>query len=125
MRLLLDTHVLLWWLADDRSLSHQARRSIGEVNSVVFVSTASLWEISIKKASGKLRVPDNLESELSSNEFASLPVVASHAFAIAQLPNHHRDPFDRMLVVQAMLEDLTLVTRDENIAKYEVATLLA
>lgn len=123
MTLLLDTHALLWWLDDNPTLSREARRAIGDGNHDVFVSAATAWEISIKKALGKLDAPDNIEEALSANAFQELPIRVVHAMAARELPNHHSDPFDRMLVAQASLEGLTLVTRDENIREYEVPIL--
>ena len=125
MRLLLDTHALLWWLADDPTLSAEARKAIADAGSVVYVSAASAWEIAIKRSLGKLEAPEELDEALAANAFAPLPITIGHALAAGRLPNHHQDPFDRMLVAQAMAEGLTLVTRDENIAKYDVATLRA
>lgn len=125
MSLLLDTHALLWWMEDNRTLSREARASIGDGHRDVYVSAATAWEISIKKTLGKLEAPDDLDAALSKNAFRELPITIAHATAAGQLPNHHSDPFDRMLVAQAKIENLTLVTRDENIAKYQIATLMA
>ena len=125
MSLLLDTHTLLWWLNDTPGLSREARESIGDGHRDVYVSAATAWEISIKKRLGKLEAPDDLDAALSENTFQELPITIAHATAAGQLPDHHADPFDRMLVAQAKLENLTLVTRDRNIAKYEIATILA
>ncbi len=125
MNLLLDTHTLLWWLNDDPTLSAEARELIGDGRQTVYVSAATAWEISIKKALGKLEAPDDLDAALSANVFQELPISIAHATAAGQLPNHHSDPFDRMLVAQARLENLTLVTRDQNIAKYQVAIVPA
>ena len=125
MSLLLDTHVLLWWLDDDRMLSHEARKSISDVRHDIYVSAVTAWEISIKKALGKLEAPDDLDAAISANAFLELPITIAHAMAAGKLPNHHSDPFDRMLVAQANLEGLNLVSRDENINKYGVALLKA
>ena len=125
MSLLLDTHALLWWLADAPALSKEAREAIGDQDRIVYVSAVTAWEISVKRARGKLEAPGDLAAELTANAFQELPISAAHATAAGQLPNHHRDPFDRMLVAQAQIENLTLVTRDKNIAKYEVAMLKA
>ncbi len=125
MSLLLDTHALLWWLDDNPTLSREARASIGDPQHNVYVSAASAWEISIKKALGKLEAPGDLDAALSANAFQALPITVPHATAAGQLPNHHSDPVDRMLVAQANLEGLVLITRDESIAKYDVAVLKA
>ena len=122
MRLLLDTHALLWWLAD-RELSGQARAAIAEPANDVVVSAATAWEISIKKALGKLRAPDDLASQLDANSFTPLAISVAHATAAGALPRHHDDPFDRMLIAQAALEELTVVTRDEHFAAYDVRLL--
>lgn len=125
MRLLLDTHVLVWWLADDETLGDEARSAIVDGNSVVMVSAASVWEIAIKRAAGRLDAPGDLEAQLEQNRFVPLTIGIGHAVRAGALPPHHADPFDRMLVAQAELEGLTIVTRDENIARYAVATLAA
>jgi PIN domain nuclease of toxin-antitoxin system len=115
---LLDTHILLWWLADHRSLSKTSRDLIREKADAVFVSAVSAWEIAIKKAAGKLRAPDDLEAALAENEFEVLPISLRHALAAGALPKHHDDPFDRMLVAQAFLEDMKLFTGDKRLAVY-------
>jgi PIN domain nuclease of toxin-antitoxin system len=125
VRLLLDTHALLWWLADDPTLSADARAAIADGESFVAVSAVSAWEIVIKRAAGRLKAPDDLEAELSRARFTALPITLLHALRIGDLPTHHADPFDRMLVVQAQLEGLTIVTRDERIPLYGVDTLAA
>jgi PIN domain nuclease of toxin-antitoxin system len=124
LRLLLDTHALLWWLSDSPHLSHEARSAI-KSSTAVYVSAATAWEISIKKARGKLEAPDDLEDVLRANRFEPLPITMTHACAAGSLPAHHRDPFDRMLVAQARAESLTLVTRDESLKKYGVRVLTA
>ncbi len=111
MSLLLDTHVLLWWLKDPALLSEGARNAIEDGENLVYVSAAVAWEIAIKRALGKLQA-GNLEEAITENQFLTLPVTVSHALAVEKLPDHHRDPFDRMLVAQAMSERLTLVSRD-------------
>jgi len=123
--LLLDTHVLLCWLADDPELGPQARKAIAEPESLVAVSAASAWEIAIKRALGRLQAPDDLETQIARNGFAPLPITVAHALRAGALPPHHDDPFDRMLVAQAQLEGLTVVTRDPRIAVYGVRTLPA
>lgn len=125
MTLLLDTHALLWWLSDDPTLSEAARTVIAAPDAVVTVSAASAWEISIKSSLGKLEVPDDLEDQLARHRFKPLPITVSHALAAGSLPRHHDDPFDRMLVAQARLEGLTLVTRDSRIALYGVPVVAA
>ena len=119
-RLLLDTCVLLWALSDDSRLSINTRRLIEEPINMVFVSIASAWEIAIKRALGKLDAPENLGEVLAKAKLTILPVTMAHTESVAHLPSIHRDPFDRMLVAQAQAEELTLVTSDPKIKKYEV-----
>ena len=121
-RLLLDTHVFLWWRADDRRINAAARRAIAEAD-VVFVSAASAWEAGIKIALGQLSIPDSFEAGVSESGFEKLPIGFAHAEAAARLPAHHADPFDRMLVAQAQLESLTLVTHDRRLARYALELL--
>ncbi len=123
MRLLLDTHIFLWWLADDPALSAKAREVIGNGNNMVYISAASVWEISVKKSLGKLEAPENIEAIVEQERFQKLPITLGHGEAAGQLPTHHRDPFDRMLIAQARCEDLILVTVDQDISKYQVQLL--
>ena len=124
MRLLLDTHALLWWLADD-GLTPQAQDAIADPANLVVVSAASAWEISIKKALGKLAAPDDLEQQVRDGGFSPLPISIAHGVAAGQLPHHHEDPFDRMLIAQALAEGLTIVTRDKRFGDYGVGLLAA
>lgn len=123
MKLLLDTHALLWWLDDDPRLTAGARSVIADPGNDVFYSAASTWEMAIKIAAGRLEVRGDLPSAIASSGFGALPISVEHAVAAGALPPHHHDPFDRMLVAQARLEGLTIVTRDPNIPGYEVQTL--
>lgn len=125
MRLVLDAHALLWWLADDPALSEEASTAIADPGSEVFVSAATAWEIAIKQALGKLEAPSDLERQVEVNRFEPLSITIGHAYAAGTLPRHHDDPFDRMLVAQAMAEQLTVVTRDDRIGLYGASTLLA
>ncbi len=125
MTFLLDTHVLLWWLDDPRRLSGAARKAIGDASSVVYVSAAVAWEIAIKKALGKLEAPDDLEAVLAANRFVPLPVTIPHALAVLKLPDHHRDPFDRLLMAQAIHEGLTFISRGPHVAAYGLPHVLA
>jgi len=124
VRLLLDTHALLWWLADDARLERSAVEAISDAE-IVAVSAASAWEIGIKQAIGKLDGPDDLSAEMATNGFIELPVTVAHALAAGALPPLHADPFDRMLVAQARAEGFTLVTRDQRLADYGIAHLRA
>jgi PIN domain nuclease of toxin-antitoxin system len=124
VRLLLDTHALLWWLADE-GLTAQARDAIADPANLVVVSAASAWEISIKKALGKLAAPDDLEQQMQAGGLTPLPISIAHGVAAGQLPRHHEDPFDRMLIAQAFAEGLTIMTRDKSFDDYGVALLPA
>lgn len=127
MRLLLDTHALLWWLFDDERLGAGARAAIAEPANAVFVSAASAWEIATKHRLGKLPeagdVPTELERYLREARFAALPVDLPHALAAGALPGPHRDPFDRVLIAQALAEKLVVVTRDEVFREYGAKVL--
>lgn len=121
MRLLLDTHVILWWLEDNPTLSSEVKDSI-DTDLDVFVSAASLWEVSIKQSQGKLG-PADLSERILATGLRELSFTAMHAISAGRLPMIHRDPFDRMLIAQAKTEGLTLATRDEYILKYDVPLL--
>jgi PIN domain nuclease of toxin-antitoxin system len=125
MTLLLDTHALLWWLADPKLLSEDARRAIGDGKNTVYVSAAVAWEIAIKRALGKLDAPEDLLAAMAANRFLPLPVTIPHALAVATLPDHHRDPFDRLLIAQALHEGFKLVSRDPHVARYGVPCIVA
>ena len=125
MKLLLDTHTLLWWLDDNPKLSAEAREAIGNSENEVYISAVTAWEIIIKKRLGKLRAPARLDREITAHRFEPLSITLAHALALDRLADHHEDPFDRMLIVQAMVEGLMLVTRDINIRKYPVAVIEA
>ena len=120
MRLLLDTRVLLWWLDDNPALGREARDLIGVGRNEVFVSAVSAAEVAIKSSVGKLRVPEDLEEQLDRNAFTPLPLRVRHGLALGDLPMHHRDPFDRLLIAQATCEDLTVVTADRAFVAYDV-----
>ena len=123
MNVLLDTHILIWALENNPTLSENARNVITTGSNMVFVSSVSVWEISIKKSMGKLKVPDNLLEELLAHRFSLLDINAEHAQLAGELPLIHKDPFDRMLVAQAKIEKLTLISVDPHIAEYEVKIL--
>ncbi len=121
MKLLLDTHALLWWLADDEKLSELARKAIATPSSQVYVSAVSGWEISIKQALGRLDVDTSqLMSEVENNGFMLLNIHFQHGITAGNLPVHHRDPFDRMLIAQAQCDELQLVSVDGCFADYDV-----
>lgn len=125
MRILLDTHLLLWWLEANPALSTQARELIRDPENTVFVSAVSLWEIWLKQSLGKLRLPVDFTERLSAESFEGLPLLASHPRHVSLLPWHHRDPFDRMLVAQAQVEKLVLLTADEALTTYGEVVHLA
>jgi len=122
VKLLLDTHVFIWWSKEDRRLGKEARKGIGEAE-IAFVSAASAWEAAIKKGLGKLDVPEPFEDAVQASGFSKLDVTFSHAAGVTALPRHHGDPFDRMLVAQATIEGLTLVTHDPRFRPYRVPVL--
>lgn len=120
MKLLLDTHVVLWWLNGD--LSDDVRDLLTR-ESQVHVSAVTPWEVAVKHATGKLKAPDDIAERVRDTQFRQLPIVADHGIRAARLPLHHRDPFDRMLIAQAQAEDLTLVTRDKYMPLYDVPVM--
>ena len=124
-RLLLDTHVLLWALENSPVLDVSTREIIVDPRNQVFVSAASVWEIAIKRALGKLRFSGNVAEMVEEAGFSALPVTLFHAEQAGALPHHHRDPFDRMLVAQAQAEGLVIVTQDANIPRYGVRSIRA
>jgi PIN domain nuclease of toxin-antitoxin system len=123
VRLLVDTHALLWFLAGNREIGRDARRAIERAESA-YVSAVTIWEIAMKRAAGRLIAPVLLD-RLTESGFAPLAIEWEHAEVAGSLPHHHRDPFDRMLVAQATVERLTIVTRDRAIALYDVPILAA
>lgn len=124
MRVLLDTHVYLWWLLDSPRIAPSAAEVIADPATVVCVSAASIWEASIKSALGRLDTDGiDLAVEVGRNGFVEFGVSAAHGWSAGRLPPHHRDPFDRMLVAQARHEQLLLVTDDELLARYDVPIL--
>lgn len=120
--LLLDTHVFLWWRANDPRLQTHARETIARA-SIVYVSAASAWEAAVKQALGRLVLPAPFAAGVDESGFQRLAITFEHAAEAAGLPPHHGDPFDRMLIAQARLDGLTLVTHDRVIAAYDVALL--
>lgn len=125
MRFLLDSHVALWWLSDPEKLSSEARQAIASIENEVYLSSASLWEIHLKAGKGKLNVPATLIEALSEQDIDELKITWKHTERTRALPLIHLDPFDRLLIAQALEEGLTLVTRDGLIQKYQVPILKA
>ena len=123
MRLLLDTHIVLWVLADDRRLRAAVREMVLSADDVV-VSAVSAWEIAIKTAAGKLRAPPDIEQAVVASSLRPIPIEFADVAELAVLPRHHADPFDRMLVAQARARGLTILTRDWLITDYDVPVVL-
>jgi PIN domain nuclease of toxin-antitoxin system len=119
-RLLVDTHALLWWLTDDPALPGGARDAIADPGNEPLVSVATVWEIAIKRSLGKLRAPDDLPAQIAAAGFGWLAISPDHAWRVRDLPMHHRDPFDRMLVAQALAERVPVVSGDVRLAAYGV-----
>ena len=119
-RLLLDTHALLWWLTDDPALSATAREGLADPVNEPLVSAASVWEIAIKRSLGKLTAPNDLPDRIAEQGFSWLPVSAAHAWQVRELPAHHRDPFDRLLIAQALVERLAIITTDAHFNDYDI-----
>lgn len=124
MRLLLDTHAFLWWVADDRRLSRKARAAIASRDSACFLSLASVWEMAIKVGLNRLELPSSVDrfvsEQMAANAIEPLPIDLGNAGDVARLPFHHRDPFDRLLAAQALGEELAIVSADPVFAKYGV-----
>ena len=126
MRLLLDTHALLWWLTDDQALGEKARAHIADTGNEIVVSAASMWEIAIKQRLGKIDAEiAEIEKEIAQQGLVRLGIEADHLIELTSLPDHHRDPFDRMLVAQARAEDMPLMTADKQIAAYSADRIAA
>jgi PIN domain nuclease of toxin-antitoxin system len=123
VRILIDTHIFLWWDRQLRSLTRSLRAAIADGDNDIFVSAASIWEIAIKRATGKLSFSRSIVDAVSELGFAILPVTGSHAEHAGGLPHHHNDPFDRLIIAQAHLEGMVLGTQDRRMRPYRVATL--
>ncbi|MFD3731383.1 type II toxin-antitoxin system VapC family toxin [Streptomyces sp. NPDC058632] len=119
MRLLLDTRVVLWWLDDSAELTGGIKDLL-DTEPAVYVSAVSPWEIAVKQSPGKLEGPEDLAERVHDSQFTGLPVTTGHGVRAGRLPAHHRDPFDRILVAQAQIEGMTLMTRDKRIPRYDV-----
>ncbi len=125
MKLLLDTNALIWAFSDPERLSGQVVDAIRDESNQVFVSVVSAWEIGVKRAKGKLRLPGNLGAMIAAKRFEPLPLTMPHGLAVESLPHEHHDPFDRMLVAQAQVDGLTLVTSNRMMRRYPIAVLSA
>jgi len=127
MNILLDTHTFLWWIDNNPRLSSRAHELISDAGNMLFLSAASGWEIAIKSKLGRLTLSGDLEhfiaDQLAANAIRSLPIKMSHALHVYTLPSHHRDPFDRILVAQSQMEDMSILTADPQIAQYPVQAI--
>ena len=123
MNLLLDTHIALWWLEDNPSLLEARREIISNADNLCFISSATIWEISIKSALGKIDITDTYIDELRGEGFLELVINWSHARKVKELPPIHADPFDRLLIAQAQIEEMILLSADENIKRYDVSVI--
>lgn len=125
MRILLDTHIWIWWLAGDKRLPPRAAELIKEPDNEIFVSAINVWEVALKTGSGGLDIdPAAVEAEIALSHFLELPVTARHAVQVSKLPQHHGDPFDRMLIAQSLVEPMRLLTHDKALARYGETILL-
>jgi PIN domain nuclease of toxin-antitoxin system len=125
MRYLLDTHVVLWWLTEPDKIHTKAKKIIQDRSNEILISSASFWEIAIKKSIGRLTMPHNLLETTAIEGFKVLPIMPEECIGVADLPLLHADPFDRLLVMQAKLYDLVIITRDDKIAEYPTITVRA
>ena len=127
MKAILDTHAVLWWVTNNPQLSQAVRDIISDSGNILYVSVASSWEIIIKSQTGKLPLPEPptqfIQSCLTVNRFVSLPIDLSHVLQVDTLPDHHKDPFDRILIAQAQVENIPIVTIDHPILQYSVQTI--
>jgi PIN domain nuclease of toxin-antitoxin system len=123
VKLLLDTHAALWWLADDERLGGNAARQLTDASNRVLLSAAVVWEVAIKRYLGKLQAPADMAPTLLSGGVHPLPITIEHAAAVGALPWHHRDPFGRMLVAQAFAEGAAIVSQDDRLTAYDVTLI--
>lgn len=123
MDYLLDTHIFLWWLGGDKRLIKKVREEIENSQKNIYLSVASVWEMAIKISLGKIKLKNSLEKTIKRSNFEILNVELEHILTLDKLPNYHKDPFDRILVAQAIAENLILITDDKKIKKYKVETL--
>jgi len=123
VNLFIDTHVLLWWLDDSPELSEAGRTAISDPGNLIVLSAVVVWEIRIKQALGKLEIPPDFYRVVQQQGFELLSITADHSYAVGDLPMHHRDPFDRMIIAQAKHEGLTVATRDTVFNKYDIPVL--
>ena len=120
---LIDTHIFIWWMEDNKLLSRDIYKLLNNPQNHIFLSVASIWEIIIKKNRNKLKVPKDIEKGINSSGFTPLPIKISHVLKLDQMPLHHNDPFDRILIAQAKDENFIFVTDDTKIKKYDLRIL--
>lgn len=125
MNYLLDTHVILWWLTTPEIIKKKARDLIQDKSNLIFVSSASFWEMALKKSIGKLTLPHNLLEATVAEGFKFLPIMPDEALGVVDLPFLHADPFDRLLIIQAKWHDLVLITSDSKMIQYPVVSIEA
>jgi len=123
MNCLVDTRILLWWFEDPYKLSKKSRKIIENVENMVLISSAAIWEIVLKKKLGKLKAPDNLSALIKKEGFEQLNITHAHALMLAALKDYHSDPFDRIQIAQAMCENLSFITRDQAIFQYSIKVI--
>ena len=127
MKFLLDTHAFLWWVTNADELSNTVREIITDTDNTILFSVASAWEIVIKFRTGKLSLPEKPEiyipSRIAANQFQGLPIEINHALQVANLPDYHKDPFDRILIAQSQIEKVPILTKDNLIIQYQVMTI--
>lgn len=120
MKLLLDTHIFIWWMASSDRLSKKFLHAINDPNNTIYLSSLVAWEISIKKKLGKLTTPNDIEAAVRKHRMIPLPISIAHATHTLSLPFHHKDPFDRLLIAQAQLEKMSIITADPIFRKYDI-----
>ena len=125
MQYLLDTHIILWWFTAPKKISTKAQKIISDKSNDIFISSVSFWEMAIKKSLGRLTLPHNLLEAVAAESFKILPIMPEEGLGVADLPHIHADPFDRLLIIQAKLNDLVIITQDAKISEYPVVTLEA
>ncbi|OGT37186.1 MAG: hypothetical protein A3F12_04175 [Gammaproteobacteria bacterium RIFCSPHIGHO2_12_FULL_38_14] len=125
MEYLLDTHVILWWLTQPQKINQKAQQIIQDQSNRIFLSSASFWEMAIKKSIGRLTLPHNLIETITAENFKILPILPEECLGVADLPLLHSDPFDRLIIIQAKLNNMIVITNDQKIAEYPVVIVAA
>ncbi len=123
MRYLVDTNIFIWWMEENKRLHKEQMNLLNDPQNQIFLSVASIWEIVIKQAKGKLKTPRDIGGGIKRSKFTMLPIETSHVLGVGKLPLHHNDPFDRLLISQAKVEKLTLITSDQKFKKYQLSLM--